>query len=79
MPTQDFGDILEEILVRESQIDILKVDTEGSEQALISSIAPEHLDRIVRIYYETIRPEPFHRDRFLHYFDCQTNTLIRRD
>ena len=78
VPTKNFGDILEGILARESRIDILKVDTEGSEQALVSGIAPEHLARIDRIYYETIDPEPFHSDHFVHHFECQTNALIRR-
>jgi FkbM family methyltransferase len=78
VPTKRFGDILEDVLSCESRIDVLKVDTEGSEQALVSSIAPEHLDRIDRIYYETVDPEPFHASQFTHHFECQTNALIRR-
>lgn len=78
VPTRSFVDLLDGVLAGEDRIDVLKVDTEGSEQALVSSIRPDQLDRIDRIYYETDGPEPFHLDRYRHEFDCQTNALVRR-
>jgi FkbM family methyltransferase len=77
VPTRSFTEMLDEVLAVEERIDVLKVDTEGSEQALVSSIRPDQLDQIDRIYYETDDPEPFHLDRYRHHFDCQTNALIR--
>lgn len=77
VPTRSFTTMLDEILAREERIDVLKVDTEGSERALVASIQPHQLERIDRIYYETDAPAPFHTDRFRHHFDCQTNALIR--
>jgi FkbM family methyltransferase len=75
--TRSFTEMLDEILAREERIDLLKIDTEGSEEELVSSIPERQLDRIDRIYYETNQPEPFHLDRYSHHFDCQTNALIR--
>ncbi len=75
--TRSFTEILDDVLEREGHIDVLKVDTEGSEEELVSSIPDRQLDRIDRIYYETNQPEPFHLGRYRHRFDCQTNALIR--
>jgi FkbM family methyltransferase len=77
VPTRSFTDMLDEILAREERIDVLKIDTEGSEQALVASILPHQLERIDRIYYETDEPAPLHEGQFRHAFDCQTNALIR--
>jgi FkbM family methyltransferase len=77
VPTRSFEALLGEVLEREERIDVLKVDTEGSEEMLVSGIPQAQLDRIDRIYYETDGPEPFHLDRYRHHFDCQTNALIR--
>jgi FkbM family methyltransferase len=77
VPTRSFASLLDDVLAREERIDVLKVDTEGSEEALVSSIPAHQLDRIDRIYYETDNSAPFHQDRFRHRFDCQTNALIR--
>jgi FkbM family methyltransferase len=77
VPTRSFTALLGDVLDREERIDILKVDTEGSEQQLISSIPKHQLERIDRIYYETNEPEPLHLDRYRHHFDCQTNALVR--
>jgi len=70
--------MLDEVLELENQIDVLKVDTEGSEEELIGAIRPDQLDRIHTIYYETDGPEPMHTDRYEHRFSLQTNALIRR-
>lgn len=77
VPTRSFTALIDEILKREEHIDVLKIDTEGSEQQLVSSIPKRQLERIDRIYYETNIPEPFHLERYRHHFDCQTNALVR--
>lgn len=78
VPTRDFNAVLAEILERERRIDVLKIDTEGTEEALVASILPDHLLRIDRIYYETVEPAPLHLDRFAHRYDCHVNRLTRR-
>ncbi|MGI8594422.1 MAG: FkbM family methyltransferase [Solirubrobacteraceae bacterium] len=78
VPTRRLTTMLDEVLEREQRIDVLKVDTEGSEEELIGAIRPDQLDRIHTIYYETNDPEPMHTDRYEHRFSCQTNALIRR-
>ena len=78
VPTRRLTTMLDEVLEREEQIDVLKVDTEGSEEELIGAIRPDQLDRIHTIYYETDGPEPMHTDRYEHRFSLQTNALIRR-
>jgi len=78
VPTRRLTTMLDEVLEREDQIDVLKVDTEGSEEALVGAIRPDQLDRIHTIYYETDGPEPMHTNRYEHRFSLQTNALIRR-
>ena len=46
------NEVLGEILEREGAIDILKIDTEGVEEATVRAIAPEHLRRIKAVYAE---------------------------
>jgi len=46
------NDVLEEILGRGVPIDVLKLDTEGSEAATVAAIRPDLLTRIHRIYCE---------------------------
>jgi FkbM family methyltransferase len=75
--TRDFDTVIGEILERELRIDILKIDTEGTEEDLVASISKEHLQRIDRIYYETVRPAPLHLDQFAHRYVCHVNELIR--
>jgi FkbM family methyltransferase len=67
--------VLGEILEREPRVDILKVDTEGSEEQLVAAIDEDLLGRISTIVYETVEPAPFHTQRFRHSFDCMTNRL----
>jgi FkbM family methyltransferase len=78
VPTRDFDGALGEILEREPKIDVLKIDTEGTEADLVASIGHDHLRRIDRIYYETVRPTPLHLDLFGHRYDCLINELTRR-
>lgn len=78
VPTRNLDTALAEILEREPRIDVLKIDTEGTEGDLVASISTEHLRRIDRIYYETVVPTPLHLDQYSHRYDCHVNALIRR-
>jgi FkbM family methyltransferase len=77
VPVRSFTSFVDGVLDREGRIDVLKVDTEGSEVELVGSLRPEQLDRIDRVYYETDTATPLHRDRFDHRFSTQTNSLVR--
>ena len=46
-------EVISNILEKEGSIDILKIDVEGLETAIIKSISPENLKKISRIYAET--------------------------
>ena len=48
---------ISEILDKEGHIDILKIDVEGLEAAIIKSLSSDSLKKIDRIYAETIYPE----------------------
>ena len=50
-------EVISKILAKEGHIDILKIDVEGLEVALIQSLSSENLKRIDRIYAETIYPD----------------------
>jgi FkbM family methyltransferase len=67
--------ILRGALEREERVDVLKIDTEGSEADLVTSIEPALLDRIEVIVYETDEPMPLHRSRYRHHYSCQINRL----
>lgn len=56
----NINDVLEEVLSRESCIDILKLDIEGEEVRAVESIRPEILRKINNIYLEA------YVDRLLH-------------
>jgi FkbM family methyltransferase len=75
---RDVNAILTDVIERESRIDLVKIDTEGSEAELVAAIRPDLLEMIGTIYYETPRPVPLHLAQFEHRFDCQTNRLRRR-
>jgi FkbM family methyltransferase len=51
---QKANEVISSILEREGCIDILKIDVEGLETAIIKSLSPENLKKINRIYAETI-------------------------
>ncbi len=78
VPTRCFDVVIGEILEREPRIDMLKIDTEGTEGDLVASISMEHLRRIDRISYETVRSTPLHLDQFVHRYVCHVNELTRR-
>tara|TARA_Y100001936_G_C15999719_1_gene627206 strand:+ start:572 stop:1321 length:750 start_codon:yes stop_codon:yes gene_type:complete len=50
-------EVITKILAKEGHIDILKIDVEGLEIAIIQSLSSDSLKRIDRIYAETIYPE----------------------
>lgn len=52
------GDVLEDVLSRESRVDVLKIDTEGLEVATVQAIDPAQLKRIRSIYIEAEPAEP---------------------
>ncbi len=52
LPCRTINSVLAEILTDEETIDVLKIDTEGSEAATVRAIAPEFLPRIKLILYE---------------------------
>ena len=70
--------VLEDVLGREERIDMLKVDTEGTEEQLVAAIRPDLLDRITTIVYETQRPAPLHGDRYRFSHRAQLSRLGER-
>jgi FkbM family methyltransferase len=48
------GDALERIVSADGGVDLLKLDTEGSEEALLDSVPPHLLERIGTTYYEGV-------------------------
>ncbi len=77
VPCRDLNGILDDVLAREGRIDVLKIDTEGSEEELVSGIRPDSLERIGAIFYETAGSVPLHSERFEHRYECQVNRLTR--
>lgn len=76
--TRAINEALEEILEREQLIDILKIDTEGTEVELVSSIDERLLDRIGSIFFESSSPQPLHASRYELRFSSLTNRLTKR-
>jgi FkbM family methyltransferase len=77
--TRAVNSILEDVLTHEKRIDILKVDTEGTEEELVAAIRPELLDRIATIVYELDgRPAPLHEGRYRAHRRAQTLRLTSR-
>jgi FkbM family methyltransferase len=56
--------VLEDVLRRESRIDLVKIDTEGAEQRTILAVEPRHLDRIGAFYAEARPGRPLLPGRF---------------
>ncbi len=71
------NDILAEVIARESRIDILKVDTEGLEEATVASIRPELLEHVQAIYLECETPVVLHADCFSNRYANMTLQLTR--
>jgi FkbM family methyltransferase len=73
--TREINSVLRDVLEREQRIDLLKIDTEGTEPELVAAIRPELLARIASIVYESDEPAPLHRDRYRHRYRSQINRL----
>jgi FkbM family methyltransferase len=56
--------VLKEVLAQHDHIDILKIDTEGSEIKTIKAIAPDFLMKIKKIFMEAEPTESLHPDFF---------------
>lgn len=78
VPTRSFTSLVDEVLAKEDRIDVLKIDVEGLEEKLVGVLRPDQLDRISTIFYETVRPQPLHTDRYDHHFGNQVNALTQR-
>lgn len=76
--TRAINEVLGEILEREQRIDVLKVDTEGTEVELVSSIEEHLLDRIASIFFESSEAQPLHPSHYDLRFSCLTNRLTQR-
>lgn len=75
---RSIADVLEDILARESTIDMLKIDTEGAEAATVQAIPDDQLARIRAICFETATPLNPAPDRFRLQFACETCRLDQR-
>ncbi|MEA2145325.1 MAG: hypothetical protein QOG59_912 [Solirubrobacteraceae bacterium] len=75
---QAVANIIDEVLEREDQIDMLKIDTEGAERATIEALRPEQLSRITTICFETRTPFNPDPKRFAMTFACETCRLEQR-
>jgi FkbM family methyltransferase len=75
VPSIGINELLEGVLERHERIDLLKLDTEGLEEATVAAVRPELAERIEVIIFESERPAPLHGDRFRHSFANQTVRL----
>jgi FkbM family methyltransferase len=70
--------VLDDVLQGEEGIDVLKLDTEGSERATVAAIEERQLARIGTILYETSEPWNPDPERFAMSFACETCRLDNR-
>jgi FkbM family methyltransferase len=70
-------EVLDEVLECERMIDVLKIDTEGTELETVRAIPRDQLARVRTIYYETTTPFNPDPDRFAMHFACETCRLVR--
>jgi FkbM family methyltransferase len=78
VPCVHIDAVLESVLERTGRIDVLKIDTEGAEEATVRAIRPDLLDAIDLIYFESEQPVALHGDRFDFAFYNETCRLSRR-
>ena len=62
--TLNISDALERILEAEPFIDVLKIDTEGTEESILRSIRPELLSKIGEMFVEVNLDEPLFPEHF---------------
>jgi FkbM family methyltransferase len=70
-------DVLERALASSPRIDVLKIDTEGTELEILGGVAPELLRRVDTVYLETDRRPPTLPDSFEAGF--RNDTLVLRN
>lgn len=72
------SEVVGEVLEREGEIDMLKIDTEGAELETVCAIPADQLARIRTICFETRTPHNVDPARFEMHFACETCRLERR-
>jgi FkbM family methyltransferase len=72
---RDINSVIDDVVAREGRIGVLKIDTEGSEEALVRSIRQDLLARIDTLLYESVRPMPLHTEMFRHRRQSDVNRL----
>ena len=72
------NDVLGEVLDRRASIDLLKIDTEGTEFDIVRAVDPVILARIDRIVMESF-DSSVSLPRFKARFSCDTVTLVNED
>ena len=71
--------VLDEALADIDELDILKIDAEGVEEAIVGAIRPDLLGRIKLLYFEVAEPiAPLYDDLFEHSRRMQIERLQRR-
>jgi FkbM family methyltransferase len=71
------GAVLEEALAEADRIDVLKIDTEGTELELLGAVPPELLARVGAVFLETERRSPPPLEGFSSSF--RNDTLVLRN
>jgi len=74
----DVNDVLQQALAETPEIDVLKLDTEGLEEATVEAIRPELLARIELVYFEWPVRTHVHEEVFTQSFANETMRLRRR-
>lgn len=74
VPCLHVNDVLKQVLAQAEQIDILKIDTEGVEEATVRAIDPALLPRIAAIYLEAAPDSALWPDV---YRQCQYGSVCR--
>lgn len=69
---------LERVLVNEDSVDVLKIDTEGLEEATVGAIPPAVLESVRTIFFESERATRPHEDCYDISFANQTVTMRRK-
>jgi FkbM family methyltransferase len=77
VPAVGIGDVLEEVLAQAGRIDVLKIDTEGTELELLGVLRPDLLARVGSVYLETDRRSPPPLPTFSASF--RNDTLVLRN
>jgi FkbM family methyltransferase len=72
------NDVLEEVLDSHSAVDVLKIDTEGTELEIVGAIRPELLRRVRTLYLEVERRPSEELEQFDSAFHNQTWVLRNR-